>query len=140
MSPPPNWGLSRRKLPAYAGAGMPHSVAREGHLMPPLTVLVAALAALHFPLVVSVTPNPMHYNHAGAAMTIHTRPGAICSGRVIYSTSHKAVSFKEQTVKTNGIIIWRWHEETKGTWGIATATCVLHRVRETITARFVVTH
>ena len=109
-------------------------------LFAPLFALVALPAhAAGFPLKVSVTPATMPYGAHPAVVAVVPR-GAVCTAQVLYSTGRRPVSFHGGAVTSTGTIRWSWHEETKGSGGMATVTCRLHGVSETKTATFAVKH
>jgi hypothetical protein len=109
-------------------------------LLAPIFLLPAVpIQAVGFPLKVSVAPSTMPYNAYPAVVAVVPR-GALCSAQVLYSTGRRPVSFHGVAVTSTGTIHWGWHEETKGSGGVATVTCRFHGVSETKTARFEVTH
>ena len=106
----------------------------------------AQAQAAGLPLRLMVRPQVMRYDYRGAELIAYTTPGALCWGRVVYSTGHKPVSFRKEVAKSLpatssvGRALWTWHEETKGTAGTATVTCTLGRRAATATTTFVVIH
>jgi hypothetical protein len=76
-----------------------------------------------------------------AMLTAATTAGAACAARVVYSTGSVPTSFHgmAQTVPASGSVPWSWHEETKGSGGVATVTCTLGGRTASATASFSVT-
>jgi hypothetical protein len=89
----------------------------------------------------SVSPNPMPYN-SEATLTAATTAGASCAARVVYSTGSVPTSFHgtAQMVPASGSVSWSWHEETKGSGGVATVTCALGGRTASASVTFSVTH
>jgi cardiolipin synthase A/B len=90
----------------------------------PLPKSTAGVAQGAFSIRAVVSPATMSYN-AYPTLTAYTNPGASCSAQVVYSTGRAPASFNgsAQTVPASGSVSWTWHEETKGTGGVATVTC-----------------
>lgn len=90
---------------------------------------------------VSVSPNPMPYG-AHATVSAKTVRGATCYASVVYSTGHHPVSFdgSARTASSSGIVSWSWHEETKGSGGVATVTCQYQGKAKSAQATFTVNH
>jgi hypothetical protein len=76
------------------------------------------------------------------ALTAATTAGASCTARVVHSTGSVPTSFRgaTQTVPASGSVRGTWHEETKGSGGVATVTCTLGGKTATATATFSVTY
>jgi len=86
-----------------------------------------------------VTPSSMSYD-AYPTLYVESAPGASCAASVVYSTGRSPVSFNgsPQTLPAGGTASWSWHEETKGTGGMATVDCTYHGQDHTAGASFTV--
>ncbi len=97
----------------------------------------ASAAARPFAVRAWVTPRTMPYD---AYPTLFARiiTGARCAAEVVYTTGRTPRSFdgSEQAGGKGGVVRWDWHEETKGSGGTATVTCVYHAVTRTAQAVF----
>jgi cardiolipin synthase A/B len=103
----------------------------------PLPKQTAGIAQGAFSVRAVVTPATMSYN-AYPVLTAYTISGASCSAGVVYSTGRAPANFNggTQTVPASGSVSWRWHEETKGTGGVATVTCNFKGATKTGQATF----
>jgi len=94
----------------------------------------------HLVIRVSVSPSTMPYDFHPTLFAT-TSPGALCSPTVVYSTGRQPVSLARSTqlVGATGTVSWTWHEETKGSSGLATVRCSYHGQTATASASFTVT-
>jgi hypothetical protein len=77
-------------------------------------------------VVVAISPNPVSYG-AYPTLSVQTAPRATCQISVVYSTGRQPISYPAHTTQADasGRIVeqGQWHMESKGTGGVATATC-----------------
>jgi hypothetical protein len=77
-------------------------------------------------VVVAVAPNPVSYG-AYPILSVQTAPRATCQISVVSSTGRSPTSYPAHTTQADasGRIVeqGQWHMESKGTGGVATATC-----------------